>query len=182
MFVGVAVVLSAPVVHYGLSAEDREFATDSIAQSHEEVSAEEDRDEGGETDNKVASHSVTKHEQREEDLQQKERKRSLTTEEHVREYFSDIPILVEIARCESTFRHTDSDGNVLRGLVDNSDLGVMQINKRYHAARARELGIDIYTREGNMEYARYLYEKQGVQPWNASRPCWGSTYNELASR
>ena len=93
----------------------------------------------------------------------------------VREYFKDIPIMIQVARCESTFRHNLSDGTVLKGRVDNDDTGVMQINKRYHADRAVELGLDVYDIYDNMEYARYLYEKQGTQPWNASRPCWGRT-------
>lgn len=95
-----------------------------------------------------------------------------TTEQIVREYFQDIPVMVQIARCESTFRHTLADGSVLRGLVDNADLGVMQINTRYHGARATELGLDLKKIEDNMAYARYLYEKQGTRPWNASAPCW----------
>lgn len=95
-----------------------------------------------------------------------------TTEQVVREYFKDIPVMVQIARCESTFRHTLADGSVLRGLVDNADLGVMQINTRYHGARAVELGLDLKKIEDNMAYARYLYEKEGTRPWNASAPCW----------
>lgn len=98
----------------------------------------------------------------------------------VREYFKDIPVMAQVARCESTFRHTLTDGSVLRGHVDSDDLGVMQINLRYHAAKAQELGIDLYDIEGNLEYARYLYEKKGTQPWNASAPCWNRTlaYNK----
>jgi hypothetical protein len=93
----------------------------------------------------------------------------------VRDYFSDIPIMIEVARCESTFRHTLSDGSVLQGRVDSADTGVMQINKRYHqnAAHAMDLNLDnIYD---NMAYARHLYETQGIQPWNASAPCWNRT-------
>lgn len=97
----------------------------------------------------------------------------------VRTYFKDIPVMVQIARCESQFRHTLKDGSVLRGTVDPRDTGVMQINTGYHGERAQELGINIFSFEGNMEYARYLYEKQGVQPWSASAPCWERT---LASR
>ena len=41
------------------------------------------------------------------------------TEAIVREYFSDIPVMIQVARCESTFRHTLADGSVLRGVVDN---------------------------------------------------------------
>lgn len=97
------------------------------------------------------------------------------TEAMVREYFADIPVMIQVARCESTFRHTLADGSVLRGLVDNRDTGVMQINTGYHGVRAAELGLNLEDIYDNMAYARYLYEKQGVQPWNASRPCWGNT-------
>lgn len=106
--------------------------------------------------------------------------RRLKEDEHgaeaiVRDYFSDIPIMVQVARCESTFRHTLADGSVLRGYVDSADTGVMQINKRYHAATAKELGLNLEDIYDNMAYARYLYEKQGTQPWSASSPCWGRT-------
>lgn len=97
------------------------------------------------------------------------------TEMIVRNYFSDIPVMVQVAKCESTFRHTLADGSVLRGKVDNADTGVMQINTRYHGKKAVELGLDLEDIYDNMEYARYLYEKQGTQPWKASSPCWGRT-------
>ena len=96
------------------------------------------------------------------------------TESIVREYFKDIPVMIQVARCESTFRHTLSDGSVLKGRVDSADVGVMQINKRYHEAAAIKLGLDIENIHDNMAYARHLYEKKGTQPWNASRPCWGA--------
>lgn len=93
----------------------------------------------------------------------------------MRSYFKDIPVMVEVARCESTFRHTLKDGSVLRGVVDKADTGVMQINTRYHGTTAQELGLDLTDIYDNMAYARYLYEKQGVQPWSASAPCWNRT-------
>lgn len=83
--------------------------------------------------------------------------------------------MIQVARCESTFRHTLADGSVLRGIVDNRDTGVMQINTYYHQARADQLELDLENIYDNMAYARYLYEKQGVQPWSASQPCWGRT-------
>ena len=93
----------------------------------------------------------------------------------MREYFSDIPVMIQVARCESTFRHTLADGSVLKGVVDKRDTGVMQINTGYHAATAEKLGLDLTDLYDNMAYARHLYEQQGVQPWSASRPCWGNT-------
>ncbi|MCB9810189.1 hypothetical protein H6781_01155 [Candidatus Nomurabacteria bacterium] len=96
------------------------------------------------------------------------------TEAIVRTYFEDIPIMAEIARCESTFRHELEDGSVLRGRVDPADTGVMQINKRYHEATATAMSLDLDDIHQNMEYARYLYDTQGTQPWSASMPCWGN--------
>lgn len=92
----------------------------------------------------------------------------------VEDYFSDIPIMAEVARCESTYRHYLSDGSVLQGRVDNDDTGVMQINKRYHEETAIAMGLDLDDIEDNLHYARYLYERQGTQPWSASAPCWGN--------
>lgn len=96
----------------------------------------------------------------------------IDTEAAVREYFSDIPIMIQVARCESTFRHTLEDGSVLKGKVDSRDTGVMQINTYYHGATATKLGLDLENLEDNMAYARHLYEQQGTQPWSASAPCW----------
>ena len=97
------------------------------------------------------------------------------TEAVVRAYFDDIPIMIQVARCESTFQHNLADGSVLRGRVDNRDTGVMQINTYYHGTTAEKLELDLEDIYDNMEYARYLYEKQGTQPWSASAPCWGRT-------
>jgi hypothetical protein len=98
-----------------------------------------------------------------------------STEAIVRNYFADIPVMIQVARCESTFRHTLADGSVLTGRVDNRDTGVMQINTYYHGATMEAMELDVYDIEDNMAYARHLYEQQGLQPWSASRPCWGNT-------
>ncbi len=104
-----------------------------------------------------------------------------SVEAHVRDYFSDIPIMVEVARCESHFRQVGSNGKIIRGIENPNDVGVMQINEDYHLEQAKKLGMDVYTLDGNLEYARYLYEKQGARPWLASSPCWAKT-KELAMR
>lgn len=93
-------------------------------------------------------------------------------EQKAKEYFKDYPILVDIARCESTFSHLNKDGEIVRGKVNKSDLGLMQINEYYHADRAERLGIDLKTLEGNMAYAKDLYEREGSKPWNSSSKCW----------
>jgi hypothetical protein len=93
----------------------------------------------------------------------------------VREYFTDTPLLAEIAKCESSFRQYDKDGEVLRGRVNGSDVGLMQVNEYYHGESAKKLGFDIYSVEGNLAYAKWLYNREGGQPWKASSPCWGKT-------
>lgn len=105
---------------------------------------------------------------------QLEHKAPQTLSQYVDEYFKDTPILADIAWCESRVRHVDSTtSKVLRGTVDSDDIGVMQINTRYHGAEAEKLGLDLKSLSGNLEYAKYLYEKEGTKPWRSSKACWG---------
>jgi hypothetical protein len=101
-------------------------------------------------------------------------------ESKVKVYFSDAPIMQKIAYCESRNRQYDKDGSIFRGVVNNKDVGIFQINERYHLSDSKKMGVDIYSVDGNMEYARHLYESQGTQPWSSSRPCWGKTAATLA--
>ena len=98
-----------------------------------------------------------------------------TVEQYVRQYFADEPVMAEIAMCESTFKQFDKDGLVHRGVANRSDVGVMQINEFYHGKTADKLGLDLYTLEGNVAYAQYLYEKEGTAPWASSSPCWSKS-------
>ena len=99
-----------------------------------------------------------------------------SVEKVVRAYFKDIPIMAEVAWCESRFVHTDPHtGTVKRGHMNPADLGVMQINEYYHGVRAHALNLDLTKLEDNLAYARYLYEKEGTRPWNASQFCWEHT-------
>ena len=88
-------------------------------------------------------------------------------------YFADAPIMAKIAYCESRYRQYDTDGSIFRGKVNDQDVGIMQVNEYYHSATAEKLGLDLYTIQGNVAYARYLYEKEGTRPWSSSEPCWG---------
>ena len=108
---------------------------------------------------------------------------SANVEEYVKDYFKDIPIMTEIAKCESSFRHFNSKGEILTGKKNKHDRGVMQINLLYHEEKALEMGLDLHDIEDNVAYARYLYEKQGAKPWMASSPCWAKFSNaEIAKR
>lgn len=99
----------------------------------------------------------------------------ITTREVVEEYFSDIPVMVDVAYCESRFTQFNADGSVHRGVVNPQDVGVMQINEKYHLETSLKLGINIHTLEGNMAYGRYLYETQGTAPWEYSSHCWNKS-------
>ncbi len=102
----------------------------------------------------------------------------MSTEKYVRQYFANAPIMIQVARCESHFRQLDSDGEIHRGVVNNADVCVMQINEFYHLDQAQKKNYNIYTLEGNVAYARDLYEREGTQPWSSSKPCWGKYENK----
>lgn len=94
-----------------------------------------------------------------------------TSEWFVRDYFRNTPILAEIARCESGFIQF-KDGQVIRGNVNPRDIGIMQINLDAHGKRAKDLGFDLYSTIGNLEYAKLLYQESGSAPWVYSQKCW----------
>lgn len=104
-----------------------------------------------------------------------------TTEEIIAEHFIDTPILKKIATCESENRQFNKDGSVLRGWANSQDVGVMQINEKYHLEASKKLGLNIYTLEGNVDYAKHLYATQGVKPWVHSSSCWDAP-NQFALR
>ena len=93
-------------------------------------------------------------------------------EAYIRTYFADIPIMIDIAGCESTWVHTKENGEVLRGYVDPRDIGAMQVNTYYHLATSKQMGLDIFDFRDNLKYARFLYERNGTRDWLASRKCW----------
>jgi hypothetical protein len=93
----------------------------------------------------------------------------------------DAKLSQAIAFCESTNRQFNVDsGTVLRGVHNPLDVGLFQINERYHLQKSQELGFDIYTVEGNIDYALWLLKAQGAQPWKWSQPCWSKKINAIA--
>ncbi len=101
--------------------------------------------------------------------------KNIGLESEVRLYFKDTPIMAEVVKCESRFRQFETDGFVLRGKVNNKDVGLGQINEYYHSERAKKLGLDLHTVEGNLAYAKLLYEEEGTRPWKSSSPCWNKS-------
>lgn len=108
---------------------------------------------------------------------------SKNVERFVEDYFADIPIMANIAYCESRNRHLDKNGNILKGEVTPLDRGVMQINLHYHLKTAEKMGLDLHNIDDNVAYARYLYEKSGAKPWMSSSKCWSKfSSNEIAKK
>jgi hypothetical protein len=108
---------------------------------------------------------------------------SQTVEEYVRDYFADVPVMAEVASCESHFTQFDKNGKVVKN-ANSSAVGVFQIMSSIHATFADEkLGLDIYSLQGNAAYARYMYERQGLKPWEASKSCWSKSqaYKDMQS-
>lgn len=77
-----------------------------------------------------------------------------------------------IAFCESSFRQFAADGSIVRGKRNTADVGLFQINEKYHFQKSRELGFDIYTVEGNVAYALWLIKNEGTKHWRWSQSCW----------
>jgi hypothetical protein len=88
------------------------------------------------------------------------------------------PELFKICTCESgqgtgkPQHYNVKTGEVIRGFVNSDDIGMCQINRKYHERTAEGMGLDIFTEQGNIRYANWLYAQQGSQPWNWSRSCW----------
>lgn len=89
---------------------------------------------------------------------------------------------MHVADCESgqhgkpdTARQFDSQGNVLTNATH--DYGYFQINK-VHIKEAANMGYDLMTKEGNIAFAIYLYNKEGLTPWNPSKSCWSKYLTE----
>lgn len=88
----------------------------------------------------------------------------------VREAFADASEMVAVAKCESRYRQFSSPGTVLRGGTNKGYIGIFQIGERLHLAPAAKLGMDVNTIEGNIAYARHMYDAQGSVPWRECVP------------
>jgi hypothetical protein len=106
---------------------------------------------------------------------------SAEVEKQVRSYFKEVPAMVEIARCESKFRQYNDSGTVLRGGAGAGMVGVFQFYESIHAPAAKALGQDLTKLDGNLAYARHVYDTQGTTPWNSSRDCWQTTAYRTAA-
>jgi hypothetical protein len=88
------------------------------------------------------------------------------------------PALTRICGCESSGnpllapQQFKPDGTVFRGVINSHDIGMCQINEHWNGATATAHGWDIYTTEGNIKMANWMYKNQGLAPWGWSKSCW----------
>lgn len=86
------------------------------------------------------------------------------------EAFPTDPIMLEVARCESGVKQHDKNGKVIMNTKTN-DKGIFQINE-IHWPKAKQLGYDLDTFEGNIKMAQYILKTQGLNAWYSSVHCW----------
>jgi hypothetical protein len=91
-------------------------------------------------------------------------------EAKVRAAFADVPVMIEIAKCESKFRQFTDAGNVFYGGAGGGMVGIFQFYESIHKPTAAALGYDLATVDGNIAYAKHLYKEQGVTPWQSCVP------------
>lgn len=84
----------------------------------------------------------------------------------------DAPYGVAISSCEGGLMQFEKDGRILRGRVNPRDIGIFQINSDHHEDTYLKLNIDVFTPRGNIEYAKFIFDQNGTQPWYLSEFCW----------
>ncbi len=89
------------------------------------------------------------------------------------------PVMHEIARCESRMHQFDKDGSVKIGEI-TPDRGLFQVAPLW-VPELKKAGIDPDTLEGNVQAARYIYNRQGLAAWSSSEHCWGEEYPQLVA-
>ncbi len=89
-------------------------------------------------------------------------------------------LLKRACSCESAFGHPNNEprqfenGKLLWSYSGTLDVGACQISLPYWKKKSEELGLDIFTYEGNISMAKYIYNNEGgIKHWSASKYCWG---------
>lgn len=84
------------------------------------------------------------------------------------------PVMKRVAQCESGNKQYADNGQVITNGNKNGsvDIGRFQINLSIWGETATELGFDLTKDEDNTNFALYLYENYGTEPWVWSKKCW----------
>ena len=103
----------------------------------------------------------------------------IKTDNGIKDIWAGYKQLERICSCES---HGDpnqiprqfKDGEVLRGTPNRNDIGECQINQPTWGTTAKKLGYDIWTEEGNVKMAKWIYDNdpRHAKNWSWSESCW----------
>ena len=99
--------------------------------------------------------------------------------------WAGFPLLKRIASCEDFGVPGKEpieflpDGSVLRGKINPDDVGLGQINLPTWGAKAIQIGLNLYTYEGNLAMMKWIYlnDPRHEQNWSWSESCWGVDKN-----
>ncbi len=86
-------------------------------------------------------------------------------------FFRNDPIMVKVAACESSLRHT-LPGGQLNVSPDGHDVGTFQVRLPVHKGELGRYGLNPADFTHNVAFATHLYRRDGLRHWNSSRPCW----------
>lgn len=86
-------------------------------------------------------------------------------------FFKNDPVMIKIAACESSLRHVLPNGR-LNISPDGHDVGTFQVRLPVHESELNRYGLNPADFAHNVAFATYLYRRDGLRPWNSSRPCW----------
>ncbi len=91
--------------------------------------------------------------------------------------FAKDPVMVEIAFCESGWRHQNDDGSVRTNENPDEhksvDVGLFQINMYWNGKAMQDLGLDAKDVRHNVKYTKQMRQNRGYLDWKSSIGCWG---------
>ena len=82
--------------------------------------------------------------------------------EEIHKVFPDAPIMEKVAWCESRLV-PDAEG-------PTEDEGIFQIHRP--SWKSKTIGMNMFDPKQNIAFAKSLYDKYGLRPWDASYKCW----------
>ena len=98
---------------------------------------------------------------------------------YLKSWWVGYPMLKRACSCESWGnpdkepRQFREDGSLLVGYPNPNDVGACQINLPLWGEKSKTLGYDVINSYfGNIGFAKWLYDKQGMNPWIYSKKCW----------
>lgn len=91
-----------------------------------------------------------------------------TIPERIESIFGKDSEMLQIADCESSTRQFSASGEVLRGGSGNKYIGIFQIGE-FWKQKAESMGMDIYTIDGNIAFAKFLYDEEIIK---RGEPLW----------